>query len=170
MNLHKLYLLAFLGVFLWIGCVGHSEKKEESTHLAQLELRLKKLELRMDSMYKPGFGEFMLLIQSHHSKLWFAGNAKNWPLAMYELDELKETLEDLRMNCKDRKETPQLTVLSVPLDRLKNAIEHQSTENFSQGVELLTQSCNSCHQSNQKAFNVITIPMVPSVGNQNFKP
>ena len=44
--------------------------------------------------YVPGLGEFMAAIQLRHAKLWFAGKAKNWQLAAYELDELREVFED----------------------------------------------------------------------------
>ena len=44
--------------------------------------------------YAPGLGEIMTLTQMRHLKLWFAGDAKNWELADYELDELKEGFDD----------------------------------------------------------------------------
>jgi hypothetical protein len=44
--------------------------------------------------YLPGFGEFMSATQMRHAKLWFAGDAQNWDLAAFELDEIKEGLED----------------------------------------------------------------------------
>jgi hypothetical protein len=45
--------------------------------------------------YSPGLDEIMSLQQMRHSKLWFAGNARNWDLAGYEVDELKEGFEDV---------------------------------------------------------------------------
>src|ERR1700692_621005 len=44
--------------------------------------------------YAPGLGEIMTLTQMRHLKLWLAGAAKNWELADYELDELKEGFDD----------------------------------------------------------------------------
>ncbi|MGE5413642.1 MAG: hypothetical protein ACM3NW_05660, partial [Syntrophomonadaceae bacterium] len=38
----------------------------------------------------PGLGELMTFNQMRHAKLWFAGEAGNWKLARYELDELGE--------------------------------------------------------------------------------
>src|SRR5262249_41193919 len=40
--------------------------------------------------YTPGLGELMTLQQMRHAKLWLAGQAGNWELASYELDELDE--------------------------------------------------------------------------------
>src|SRR3977135_574269 len=45
--------------------------------------------------FTPGLGEIMTLQQMRHLKLWYAGQAGNWPLADYELDELKEGFEDI---------------------------------------------------------------------------
>ena len=45
--------------------------------------------------YEPGLGEIMALQQMRHIKLWFAGRAGNWPLADYEIDELKEGFDDV---------------------------------------------------------------------------
>ena len=44
--------------------------------------------------YEPGLGEFMTATQLRHAKLWFAGKNSNWDLAAYEIDEIKEGLED----------------------------------------------------------------------------
>jgi hypothetical protein len=37
----------------------------------------------------------MAATQLRHAKLWFAGKMKNWDLAAYEIDEIKEGLEDV---------------------------------------------------------------------------
>ena len=39
--------------------------------------------------YRPGLGEIMSGIQTHHAKLWFAGINENWKLAAYEIKEIK---------------------------------------------------------------------------------
>jgi hypothetical protein len=44
--------------------------------------------------YEPGLGQFMTATQLRHAKLWFAGKQNNWDLAAYEIDEIKEGLED----------------------------------------------------------------------------
>ena len=53
----------------------------------------KQIEMNQDH-YVPGMGEIMCTTQMRHSKLWFAGKARNWDLANYELDEIKEGLND----------------------------------------------------------------------------
>lgn len=49
---------------------------------------------RTGESYIPGLGDIMGPIQMRHAKLWFAGTKGNWPLAGYELDEIKEGFED----------------------------------------------------------------------------
>jgi hypothetical protein len=51
--------------------------------------------------YRPGLGEFMAATQLRHAKLWFAGKMNNWDLAAYEIDEIKEGLEDRRKAVSD---------------------------------------------------------------------
>ena len=48
----------------------------------------------------------MMATQSHHAKLWLAGNARNWELAEYQVDELKEGLEDAAKHIPDYKGVP----------------------------------------------------------------
>src|SRR5215472_13838048 len=45
--------------------------------------------------YAPGLGELMTFQQMRHTKLWLAGQARNWELAAYELDELEEGFDDI---------------------------------------------------------------------------
>ena len=56
--------------------------------------------------YEPGLVEFMTHVQSHHAKLWLAGNARNWDLADYQVDELKELLEDIAKRIPVYKDVP----------------------------------------------------------------
>ena len=48
----------------------------------------------------------MMHVQSHHAKLWLAGNARNWELADYQVDELKELLEDIAKRIPVYKDVP----------------------------------------------------------------
>src|SRR3979409_1312270 len=54
----------------------------------------------------PGLVEIMMATQSHHTKLWLAGNARNWDLADYQIDELKEGLEDAAKHSPDYRGVP----------------------------------------------------------------
>jgi hypothetical protein len=58
--------------------------------------------------FTPGLGEIMTLTQMRHSKLWFAGQASNWQLATYELDEIREGLKDAATFHPTHKDAPLL--------------------------------------------------------------
>ena len=126
--------------------------------------------------YVPGLGEFMSATQMRHSKLWFAGQAGNWALAAYELDEIKEGLQDIARFHPTHPGSPipireVLRKLMVPpLARLQAAISSQSLEGFDEAFDSLTALCNACHQAENVGFNVITRPSSNPYTNQDFAP
>ncbi len=61
-----------------------------------LQAQVDSLNTQLAHTYKPGLGEFMMGIQVHHAKIWFAGKNQNWKLADFEIGEIKETLEDVK--------------------------------------------------------------------------
>jgi hypothetical protein len=126
--------------------------------------------------YVPGLGEFMTATQMRHSKLWFAGQAGNWALASYELDEIKEGFADITRfhpthpgsPVPIREILPKL--MAAPLARLQVAIRSQNLDKFDEAFDSLTASCNTCHQAEKFGFNVITRPSSNPYTNQNFSP
>ena len=126
--------------------------------------------------YVPGLGEFMTATQMRHSKLWFAGQAGNWALASYELDEIKEGFADITRfhpthpgsPVPIREILPKL--MAAPLARLRAAIRSQNLEKFDDAFDSLTASCNACHQAENFGFNVITRPSSNPYTNQDFSP
>ena len=119
--------------------------------------------------YKPGLGEIMMGIQTHHAKLWFAGLNNNWKLAAYETDELKEMADQAKDIETDRPEVKDIPMLYPAIDSLSQAIKQKNTGAFKAGFLLLTNTCNTCHTAHHFEFNVITLPSAPPVTNQDFK-
>lgn len=123
--------------------------------------------------YLPGLGEIMTATQMRHSKLWFAGEAGNWPLAAYELEELKEGFDDAVRFHPAHKGVPISTLLpqmtEAPLAQLDGAIEAGNVTDFGRAFDTLTAGCNACHQAAHFAFNVVTRPSSNPVTNQRFE-
>lgn len=136
---------------------------------AKLQAQVDSLNTQLAQTYKPGLGEFMMGIQVHHAKIWFAGKNRNWDLANFEVGEIKETLEDVKKYCTDRPEIKSLPILYPALDSVSNAIKAKNLLRFSSAFIFLTNSCNSCHQSTHHQFNVIKIPDTPPYTNQEYK-
>jgi hypothetical protein len=144
-----------------------SQPNEKNQHL---QAQVDSLKQKLDSTYKPGLGEFMLGIQEHHAKLWFAAINKNWALADFEVHEIGETLGDIKQYCKDRPEVKSIGIIDPAISSINSAIRKKDVEAFKKGFISLTDGCNNCHKDNQHGFNVITIPANLPVVNQDFKP
>ncbi len=153
------YILGIASIILLLACNQQTDKTQ------YLQNQIDSLQ---NNAYKPGFGEFMSSIQVHHNKLWFAGQNENWKLADFEINEINESLTDIKKYCTDRPETKSLPMISPALDKIRNAIKQQNLAEFKEAYIGLTNSCNSCHQATQHEFNVIQIPTTPPYSNQSF--
>jgi hypothetical protein len=122
----------------------------------------------------PGLVEIMLATQSHHAKLWLAGNARNWDLADYQIDELKEGLEDAAKSIPDYKGVPVGRMIEdlmmPPIAEVESAIKARDGAKFATAFEKLTTACNACHQGANRGFIVIQRPAASSFPNQSFAP
>ena len=122
--------------------------------------------------FTPGLGEFMTFTQIRHAKLWLAGTASNWDLADYEIDELKEGLEDVVKYVPTYKDMPvgpmiESTIMT-PISEVEQAIKARDRNKFTTAFDKLTQACNTCHRSANRAFIVIQRPASSAFPNQSF--
>ena len=157
----KTTLLVFIP-FVLASCYNQTNNNQ------QLQVRIDSLEKKLDNTYKPGLGEFMGSIQTHHAKLWFAGQNQNWKLANFEINEIKEALEDIGKYCADRTESKSIGMINGPIDTLTKSIEQKNIQQFKNNYILLTNTCNNCHRQTEHEFNVIIIPTTPPLSNQKF--
>lgn len=124
--------------------------------------------------YFPGLGEIMSANQMRHLKLWYAGQARNWRLAGYEVDELEEGFADAVRFHPEHEPSPRpLTELvpqftAGPIGALRAAIADEDPESFVAAYDSLTQGCNGCHVATEFSFNVITRPAANPYSNQSF--
>lgn len=124
--------------------------------------------------YVPGLGEFMTFTQVRHAKLWLAGSVNNWELADYELDELKEGLEEAAKYVPTYKNMPvgqmiESTIMR-PIADVESAIKARDRAKFASAFDKLTEACNACHQAANRPFIVIQRPAGSSFPNQSFTP
>ena len=158
-------LLIITIVFLLLAsCTG--QKKE--TQL--LQNHIDSLEIKLHNTYKPGFGDFMMGVQAHHAKLWYAGINENWPLADFEVDEIKERVEAIKKYETEREETKLINMINPALDSVSSAIRQKDPLLFKSNFTKLTNTCNACHQAANFAFNVVKVPDEQTFSNQVFKP
>jgi len=155
--------ISILLLLFWLSACN-----QQTGNTQTLQNRVDSLESELANTYKPGFGEFMSSIQIHHDKLWFAGKNENWELADFEINEIKESLTGIKEYCGDRTETKDIGMINPGIDSVSNAIQQKKSSQFRSSYELLTTTCNSCHQATHHEFNVIKIPDTPPFSNQVF--
>jgi hypothetical protein len=106
--------------------------------------------------YLPRLADLMNeAMQVHHTKLWFAGHANNWPLADYEVKKIKETILEIKEAIVEIQTASSqwqnvpvgemLTGLDSSLDNLDQAVKAKSLVNFDTAYQKLTAACNACH-------------------------
>ncbi len=155
--------ILMLSVFVLFG-YNHNDKEVQ-----QLKTQINVLNSQLEK-YKPGFGEIMLGIQSHHAKLWYAGNKENWKLAEFQIHEIEEAIEDIEKFHSERPESKMISMLEYSANNIHSAIERKNVKEFRNGFMNLTKDCNSCHKANKVGFNVIKVPENVAFSNQDFNP
>lgn len=124
--------------------------------------------------YVPGLEQFMNLILIEHNKLWFAAKARNWPLAEYQLGEIKEIMGDVQDFVPTFKNLPLADMLDAVITKevaaLEKSIEAKDYGAFVAGYDRLTQACNGCHQGTGNEFIAIRRPTQPAFTNQDYRP
>ena len=128
----------------------------------------------LPKVYMPGLGEFMLVIQVHHAKLWLAAKARNWPLATYQLSEMKEVFSDVEDLVPTYKSVPVGQMIEAittgAVAELEKAVDEKNLAKFTTAYNKLTAACNDCHKAASRGFIQIRRPTHSTFANENFAP
>jgi hypothetical protein len=119
--------------------------------------------------YAVSLSDAMQLTQLRHMKLWLAGRAKNWPLANYELAQLKDTFDKaavLYLNIP----VQYIAAVEQPLGALSNAVAAKDPAQFQRGFKTLQSACNDCHRAADVGFITIQTPSASVFPDQSFAP
>ncbi len=126
--------------------------------------------------FTPGLGEIMAANQARHVKLWFAGDASNWPLAAYEVSELREGFDDaVRYHPTQEGSSLPISglvpkIMTEPLRNVEASVAAKDHAAFVAAFDALTAGCNSCHQASNHGFNVVQRPVSNPFPDQVFVP
>lgn len=128
--------------------------------------------------FKPGFDDMMtMLVQPRHVKLWLAGQAQNWTLAAFELNELRGALLRIGQTIpKYRNFSVDATTGSIfqpKIQAVNGAIAGKNIAQFNTAFAALTTACNDCHAGMEHEFLVIKVPDASAAqmyANQDFRP
>ena len=119
--------------------------------------------------FVPRLGDIMNNIQLRHIKLSFAGKARNWELAAYELGQLKAGLVEAAVMYEGIPVTD-VTMMTSPLKAIDDAIAAKDGKRFGKLFGELTTGCNACHQSMSRGYIVMRVPTEQPFSNQVFPP
>jgi hypothetical protein len=103
-----------------------------------------------------GFDMAMVETGYRHVELYWAGQDGNWGYARYQVEKLQLAIERGLERRPARAESAQ-QYLNQALPQMEEAVEERNLEVFNRQFDVLTQSCNSCHHSEEVPhFNVQT--------------
>jgi len=128
--------------------------------------------------FKPAFDDLMtMLVQPRHIKLYAAGQQKNWQLAAFQLNEMKQSLRRIGQtipNYRTYKVDSSVASFFTPAaDAMDAAIKAGDAAQFTKAYGELTNACNACHQGMEHAFLVIKVPdagAAAAFADQDFAP
>ncbi len=122
-----------------------------------------------NEQYLPRLGDIMNNIQLRHIKLSFAGTARNWELAAYELRQLRSGLEQAAV-LYDGIPVTNVVTMTAPIEAIGDAIAAKDGKRFAKLFGELTVGCNGCHQSMDRGYIRMRAPTEQPFSNQVFSP
>ena len=124
--------------------------------------------------FNPSFGDLMnTLVQPRHAKLGIIAREQNWPLAAYEVHQIKDALANVakwrpRFRNMSVADLMQSTV-AEPIKALEQAAQAANAPEFAAAYDRLTAGCNACHAALGHGHVVIQAPDQSTFLNQNFR-
>jgi cytochrome c553 len=117
--------------------------------------------------YTPRLNNIMMLTQLGHFKLWYAGTVQNWPLANYELEQIRASIRLARTLFPDSDKSNMDTMKPAAED-LDKAINAKDAASFTRAYNKLTAACNACHETTGFGFIRIREPRLSPIETSPF--
>ncbi len=121
----------------------------------------------------------MVSVAYHFNNMWFAADAKNWPLAEFYWNETRSHLRwavriiPVRKD-KAGREIKLRDILEAvensPLKQLREAIDTKDHDKFVAAYRFTLESCYACHKASDKPYLRPQIPERPAEPAINFDP
>lgn len=129
----------------------------------------------------PSNSHIMMDVQFHWTNLWFAGQAKNWPLAQYYFNESRGHIQWLiKKSPKMKSAGPEKEEVDIEgifggidtssLADVKAAIVAKDSAKFAATYKTMLDSCYSCHKSVGRPYLRPMIPRTPVQSVLTFDP
>lgn len=109
----------------------------------------------------------MILTQLGHFKLWYAGAVQNWPLANYELEQIRASINIAKTLYPDNDKSNMDSMRPIA-DDLDKAIRAKDAARFTSAYGKLTATCNNCHEATGFGFIKIRVPRLSPIETSPF--
>jgi hypothetical protein len=164
------------GLVVWkLPALGQTSAKDQNKSEApKIDLNALNNDVARLKSITPSNSHIMEDVSFHYSNLWFAGQKKNWPLAMFYYNETRNHIRWLIQKSPTTK-TPDGEVVNLQgifdgldtssLPMLKKSIEDKSSDEFTAAYKLMLDGCYSCHKSAGRPY---LRPVVPTVAPQSI--
>jgi cytochrome c553 len=118
-------------------------------------------------VYTPRLNNIMILTQLGHFKLWYAGAVQNWPLANYELEQIRASIS-LSKTLYPDSDKSNMDTMRPAADDLDKAIKAKDAASFTSAYGKLTAACNNCHEATGFGFIKIRVPRLSPIETSPF--
>jgi len=169
------------GLIVWrLPALGQTSTKDQvKTEPAKIDLDALNNDVARLKSITPSNSHIMEDVSFHYSNLWFAGQKKNWPLAMFYYNETRNHIRWLLQKSPTTK-TPEGEVVNLQgifdgldtssLTMLKKSIENKSIDEFTPAYKLMLDGCYSCHKSAGRPYLRLGVPTVPPQSIISYSP
>ncbi len=105
-----------------------------------------------------GFGKAMWEVDYRFNELYWAGKDKNWEYAEHQIDEMEETLE-LGLERRPARAASAQQFMTSAIPDLKEAIDARDPGMFEMRINIMINTCNSCHALEEMPFLTVKEPL-----------
>ena len=167
------------GLIVWkLPALGQA-KQEKKAATAAVDVTALNNEVARLKSITPSLSHVMEDVSFHYQNLWFAGQKKNWPLAMFYYNETRNHIRWL-LRINPNPKTPEGEVVNLQgifdgidtssLAMLKKSIDDKNSEQFTANYKLMLEACYSCHKSVGRPYLRPMIPTTPPQSIINYSP
>jgi hypothetical protein len=148
----------------------------DTAKLAAVDLKALEADVTRLKTLLPSNSHIMMDVGWHWTNLWFAAQAKNWPLAQFQFNETRSHIQWLiKKSPKIKSQGPDKEEVDVAgifdgvdtstLADVKNAIAAKDSAKFASAYKVMLESCYSCHKSVGRPY---LRPMIPAASMQSI--
>jgi hypothetical protein len=166
------------GVVVWKG-LAYGQSKTTTKESPKVDVAKLSADVERLNNITPNLSHVMADVSFQYANLWYAGQKKNWPLAMFYYNETRGRIRwMLRINPNPK--SPQGEVVNLQgifdgidtssLASLKEAIDKKDSKSFDAAYRVMLESCYSCHKSAGRPYLRPMIPTTPPQSILNYDP